>query len=174
MYGCSVVIAVIAFLGGVRASIFAGLALLLLVGYGVQTARIDRMQDKARAEQLREAKAATSTLESLRRIDAANQATQAANAKRFQNERATIEADAAKWRDAWAAGRVQVAPRFSCPARPAGNTGAPQDPGTYGLTTEDAVFLDRFASERDIIASERNEAVTGWVECRRISATPIK
>lgn len=166
--------AVIAFLGGFRATAFAALALLLLVGYGVQTARIDRMQDKAAAEQLREAKAASRTLAAVRRIDAANQATQAITAKRYLDERKAIQVDADLWADHLRSGRVRVASRFTCPARSAGDPSSPEDASGYGLTTEDAVFLDRFASERDLVASERNEAVTGWVECRRISAQPIK
>lgn len=154
----------------------AGIALALLLAAFVGGCNRGQagVQAKWDKETAKVKEAATRTLESLRRIDAANAREQAATALRFNDERNEIAADAAHWRGLYESGGVQVGSRFVCPATKAGTTGtagASGEAGGYGLTQADAGFLVGFAGERDRIASERNEAVAGWQSCRRISET---
>lgn len=135
-------------------------------------AKVQKDWDKEKAKV---AEAALRTMEAIRRIDAANAAKSAADAKRFHDERKALATDVAYWRDAYEHGRVQIGARFACPApRATGGAGASGDSGTYGLTQADAGFLVGFAGERDRVASERNEAVNGWQTCRKISAEGVK
>lgn len=72
------------------------------------------------------------------------------------------------------AGRVQIKPRFACPAPrtqadPAGSAGASGEGSQGGLLVSDAEFLVRFAADADQAVIERNEAVEGWMACRAIS-----
>lgn len=99
----------------------------------------------------------------------ANERASKANKER-DDAKATADSLAADIR----AGRVQVKPRFACPAprpqaNPAGSPGASGEDSQGGLLGSDAEFLVRFAADADQAVIERNEAAEGWKACRAIS-----
>jgi hypothetical protein len=66
-------------------------------------------------------------------------------------------------------GAIRLRYRFTCPKLPRdpAPAGQPEPADTYGLRTEDAEFLVRFADERDQIADERNQCIASYNALRQ-------
>lgn len=161
-------IKLVAMLGGIRATVFAAVAVLALIGSGVQTVRLDRAQDKIVEMQLAQSEANEKHQRELREKEAAMaKALHEAAAKSLQ------EQEDAKENHDRAIERVragQLRDRFTCPRGPS-DTGTPSGAAgeeRRGLLEEDAEFLISEAHRADLIAIERNELIDIVTELRKI------
>lgn len=155
-------------LGGVRATIFAGIAALALTFSGVQSVRLDHAQDKVAEMRLAQSKANEKHQRELREKE-----TQMAEALRQAKLKSIQEQKDAKENHDRALAAVRAGKlrnRFSCP-RPPDDSGAPSGASgeeRRGLLEEDAAFLISEAHRADLIAIERNELIDIVVELRKL------
>ncbi len=153
---------IISLLGGIRATVFATVAALLLIFSGYQTYRVyeykENEQQVAVAVQAARAKAeaeARATESALQRDKSHIQSTafsERVNAQAIQDR---LLADLAT-------GQRKLREKFTCPIPASATAGAERgvEAGTQaGLSTADAEFLVRFAGDADKAVIERNEAV---------------
>lgn len=159
---------IVGLLGGIRATVFAGLFVLAGLFAGWQTLALDTVR-KGYDNHLLADKAATAEAERIAR------ATESAwTAAVFRNvydrehlrikREATTAATIACLRD----GTCQLHKRFTCP-RVAQSPGSTPDSGEEaGLRPEDAEFLIRFADESDVVTDELNSCKALNAEIKRV------
>jgi len=142
--------ALVKLLGGVRASVFAAVALVALAAAGIQSWRLSGAEAELVAlDQRAKAEAA---------VAAENLRLKTAEIKALQAKFKEIEDEAQAERDRLLAdladGRRRLRERFQCPAAPApaGAAGGGDGAGQGGLLAADGEFLVRFAAECDAVA----------------------
>lgn len=162
-------------LGGVRATVFAGLAAVLLLALGVQTWRLDRSERQQELDRIAWADAVSKVKDEIIALEREHAEKYAAIAGRLvtENENAKAEVDRllAGLRD----GTERLRRRFQCPsgavpgapAAAGGSDGA----GEGGLRDEDAGFFIREAERADAIA-RRLTACQNLLQQQRNSAQP--
>lgn len=141
-------------LGGVRATVFAAVALAALLAVGVQSHRLTvaKMALELVAADASASKRVNKALEARAEAEIADiraklkESTDAATA-----ERDRLLADIA-------AGRQRLRQRFTCPAAPgaAAGPGGSVGAGEGGLLVADADFLVRFAADADRVVEKLN------------------
>lgn len=143
-------------LGGVRASIFAGLLALVMVFSTVQTLRLHFSQ--VAVTELQE-DAAQLVLENKAAI-ATRDAEWAQYTNKLRGDYARENELAIQKRDAIIAdlrsGNLRLRDKFRCPtvSTPAGSSGGSNDSETAGLQNEDAEFLVREADRADAVVRQ--------------------
>lgn len=141
-------------LGGVRASLFAGLAVVALVFGGVQTFRLNAAHHSLEVQKLALVKSAKDFAEWKLKAEKEKAEAVASIDKQHREEqaRAKYQADRtiAELRD----GTRKLRNRLTCPAQGKSDSDAPpiggvDGEGARGLTEEDAEFLVREAADSD-------------------------
>lgn len=151
---------IVKMLGGVRATVFAGL-LLLAGGFGaVQSFRLDHAQDKIASMEQQALKDALKYTIDLREVERAHVAAIAEIDNKYAHEAENAEKVADKLRNDVRTGALRLRDKFSCPIPGSGaNPSASAGGGTEGtvLSGEDQEFLVRIGLEADAAVRERNE-----------------
>lgn len=151
---------IVKMLGGVRATVFAGL-LLIAGGFGVvQSVRLERAQDKIASMETKALKDELTYTRALLETERAHADDIAAIDRKYAKEEAHAEEVADKLRDDVRTGALRLRDKFSCPAPGPGIGTAPgTGGGTEGsvLSGEDQEFLVRIGLEADAAVRERNE-----------------
>lgn len=145
---------VVALLGGVRGTIFAGLALLALLFVGVQTVRLNNAQHDLDVQKTALIVNAKNFAEWKLKQEAENAAAIAEIDKKHREEQNHVQAEADRAVADLRNDVVRLRKRFTCPAQ--GQPGSADSPiggvdaeRIGGLTTEDAEFLIREAADSD-------------------------
>ncbi len=145
---------IVAMLGGVRASIFAGLALLLLTFGTAQTLRLHSAQMDLQVQTMALEVSAKNFAEWKLKAEAEKAAAIAEVDKKHREEQARVKDQADRTIAELRSGNLQLRKRFTCPSqRQSGSTdptvsGADGE-GEGGLTEQDAEFLVREAADSD-------------------------
>jgi len=160
---------VIALLGGVRATVFAALALLALSVAGVQSYRLNTAQKAmailaAKWAQADTERAHALTQSALDALDAEHTRAKAVNAAATAYEQGKQDGQAADaaLRDAVDDGRLVLRDKFRCPAAAAGVSDPPARAGVGNgagaaiFSAADQQFLVRIGNEADDIARRLN------------------
>lgn len=150
--------AVIALLGGVRATIFAALMLAAAAVAGVQSWRLDHAH-AAQAKAERAAAVATiAASEAARKEEQARAGVFDAIARAYERGKSDGKAAADSVLAGVRDGTYVLRDKFRCPARPAGQiatgAGSRDDAEGAGLSDTDVQFLVRFAAEADDVVRQ--------------------
>lgn len=165
---------VVALLGGVRASIFAGLAVLALLFGGVQTARLAYTDHKLEVQTLALKANAADFAEWKLKAEREKAEAVAGIAKKYledrQRDKATSDRIIAGLRN----DTLQLRKRFTCEAPRHGGATSPDSSGagaegTGGLTKDDAEFLIRFAEDSDRKSRKINALIDVLEEYRKLT-----
>lgn len=145
---------VITLLGGIRGTIFAGLALLALLFVGVQTARLASAHNDLDTQKLALVVSAQRFAEWKLKAEAEKAAAIAAIDKQHREEQARVKDQANRTIAELRSGNLQLRKRFTCPSQGQSNSPDPSvsrtdGEGEGGLTEQDAEFLVRQAEESD-------------------------
>lgn len=144
----------VALLGGVRATAFAGLALLALLFGGVQTARLNSAHHQLEVQALALEVSAKKFAEWKLQQEAEKAAAIAAIDKKHREEQARVKSESDRTIAGLRNGNLQLRKRFSCPSQgesgsPSPTLGGTHGEGAGGLTKEDAELLVREAADSD-------------------------
>lgn len=158
----------VSILGGVRATVFASVAVLALALCGVQSYRLDMAKKKVTDIELAQSKANEAHQRELRAKEAAMAKALQDAANKSLQEQKDAKATADKLLADVAAGGMRE--RFSCPRVPPSPGAPPRVDGEErrGLLEEDARFLISEAHRADQVTIERNELVEIVKELRKI------
>lgn len=145
---------VVALLGGVRATIFAGLALLALLFGGVQAFRLNSVQHQLESQKLALAKSAKDFAEWKIQAEANKAEAVAEIDKKHREEQKHVQDQANRVIADLRSDAIQLRKRFTCqtPGQPNSTDsaiGGVDAERIGGLTTEDAEFLLREAADSD-------------------------
>lgn len=153
-------VALITFLGGVRATVFAGLSVAALLWGGWQWTGKTAAKNALMEERLAQIKEDAATIEQMaalyeNKVQAVNTVTKQAEVER-NAQKAEYERTIADLRSR----NIVVRDRFSCPARPSeesSDSGAPVGTPEGGLRGEDVEFLLSEAKRADELVTDYNE-----------------
>ncbi len=145
---------VVTLLGGVRASIFAGLALLLLTFGTVQTLRLHSAQTDLQVQTMALEVSAKNFAEWKLKAEAEKAAAIAEVDKKHREEQARVKDQADRTIAELRTGNLQLRKRFTCPTQGQSGSSNPSvsgadGEGEGGLTQQDAEFLSRQAEDSD-------------------------
>lgn len=145
---------IVTMLGGVRASLFAALALLALGFGGVQTARLAHSQHALEVQTLALEVNAKDFAEWKLQKEAEKAAAIAALDKKHREEQKHVQDEADRTIASLRDGNLQLRKRFSCPSKEQPSSTDPtvsgaDGEGEGGLTQQDAEFLIRQAEDSD-------------------------
>lgn len=146
-------------LGGLRATAFAGLALVLAIALGVQTVRLSSARETLAEEKLATVSAKVEAEKAAREREREHAQEFAAIAGRLVTENEDAKAQTDRLLAGLRDGTERLRRRFQCPA----TLGVPADPAAAsgsdgaaatGLLAEDAVVLVREAERADAIVRQ--------------------
>lgn len=160
---------VIAALGGLRATVFAALALALLVAAGVQTWRLGGAQDALAALQLAATRAEADAQRDAREQEREHAQQFAAIAGRLVTENENAEAEVDRLLAGLRDGTERLRRRFQCPAAP-GVPGAAAGAGGGGEAAE-AGFGAADAAVALRIARDGDDAIRQLSACQALLAS---
>ncbi len=164
-------IQVIKLLGGVRATVFAGLLLVAGAFAAIQSVRLNHAQDEIADMETAVLESEVAHQQALRKAERDSAEAIAALDQKYQKERDEAKSTTDRLLADVRSGALKLRDKFSCPIRVPGVGSAPgTSAGEEGaiLSAEDQEFLVRIGEEADDAIRERNEAVRIAEEDRRI------